>query len=49
MVSDAGVGTLLGVGVDHREVCKPASRRCKLYAALADTIRAALHRCRCQQ
>ncbi|XP_049704060.2 uncharacterized protein LOC126056156 [Helicoverpa armigera] len=47
--ADAGVGTLLGVGVDHREVCKPASRRCKLYAALADTIRAALHRCHCQQ
>uniref|UniRef100_A0A2A4JLI3 GPI inositol-deacylase n=1 Tax=Heliothis virescens TaxID=7102 RepID=A0A2A4JLI3_HELVI len=47
--ADAGVGTLLGVAVDHREVCKPASRRCALYAALAGTIRAALHRCHCQQ
>lgn len=46
--ADAGVGSLLGVGVDHREICKPSSRACPLYTELAQLIRAALHNCHCR-
>ncbi|CAH1641920.1 unnamed protein product [Spodoptera littoralis] len=46
--ADAGVGSLLGVGVDHREICKPSSRACPLYTELTQLIRAALHNCHCR-
>ncbi|KAJ8703604.1 hypothetical protein PYW07_017528 [Mythimna separata] len=46
--ADAGVGVLHGVSVDHREICKPASRRCLLYTELTHLIQSALRRCRCQ-
>ncbi|KAH9642247.1 hypothetical protein HF086_000494 [Spodoptera exigua] len=46
--ADAGVGSLLGVAVDHREICKPSSRACPLYTELTQLIRAALHTCHCR-
>ncbi|KAJ8705873.1 hypothetical protein PYW08_012919 [Mythimna loreyi] len=46
--ADAGVGVLHGVSVDHREICKPASRRCLLYTELTHLIQSALGGCRCQ-
>ncbi|KOB77844.1 putative ribonuclease p/mrp subunit [Operophtera brumata] len=45
--ADAGIGTLRGVSVDHREICKPSSRRCMLYTELTDLIHEALNTCRC--
>ncbi|CAB3231795.1 unnamed protein product [Arctia plantaginis] len=46
--ADAGVGSLHGVSVDHREICKPSSRSCLLYTELTDTIHDAINQCRCR-
>lgn len=46
--ADAGIGTLSGVSVDHREICKPSSRKCLLYKELVNLIRDALTKCDCQ-
>ncbi|KAG6455831.1 hypothetical protein O3G_MSEX009428 [Manduca sexta] len=46
--ADAGIGSLSGVSVDHREICKPSSRNCLLYKELTDLIRAALNKCGCR-
>ncbi|KAJ0169765.1 hypothetical protein K1T71_014371 [Dendrolimus kikuchii] len=46
--ADAGIGTLSGVSVDHREICKPSSRNCLLYKELTDLIHAAMNKCDCQ-
>ncbi|XP_073963920.1 uncharacterized protein [Choristoneura fumiferana] len=43
--ADAGIGALCGVSLDHREICKPSSRRCILYTELKELIHAAL-KCR---
>ncbi|XP_026744903.1 uncharacterized protein LOC113506260 [Trichoplusia ni] len=45
--ADAGVGSLAGVSVDHREICKPAGRACPLYRELARLVTDALHTTRC--
>lgn len=39
--ADAGVGSVEGAGVDHRQVCKPSSRRCPLYTRLTALIHTA--------
>ncbi|XP_075989424.1 uncharacterized protein LOC142985254 isoform X2 [Anticarsia gemmatalis] len=46
--ADAGIGSLHGVSVDHREICKPSSRRCLLYTELTGLIHSALNKCQCQ-
>ncbi|KAL4714773.1 hypothetical protein ACJJTC_002632, partial [Scirpophaga incertulas] len=45
--ADAGIGALNGVSVDHREICKPASRSCLLYKELMALMRSALNQCKC--
>ncbi|XP_063836831.1 uncharacterized protein LOC135085977 [Ostrinia nubilalis] len=46
--ADAGIGSLYGVPVDHREICKPTSRHCMLYKELMTLMHAALKKCRCE-
>nr|CAD7203453.1 unnamed protein product [Timema douglasi] len=36
--ADPGIGQLWGVPLDHRDICKPASRQCFLYKELTDLI-----------
>ncbi|XP_063221732.1 protein SERAC1 isoform X3 [Bacillus rossius redtenbacheri] len=36
--ADAGIGDMLGVPLDHRNICKPSSRQCILYRKLAELI-----------
>ncbi|XP_013135840.1 PREDICTED: protein SERAC1 [Papilio polytes] len=40
--ADPGIGALSGVSVDHREICKPSSRKCLLYRELKILIQNAL-------
>ncbi|XP_041968751.1 uncharacterized protein LOC121725735 [Aricia agestis] len=40
--ADPGIGSLYGVNVDHREICKPSSRRCLLYQELMALMSTAL-------
>ncbi|OWR47000.1 putative ribonuclease p/mrp subunit [Danaus plexippus plexippus] len=42
--ADPGVGALHGVSVDHREICKPTSRRCILYQELMTLMSTALQK-----
>ncbi|KAL0852734.1 hypothetical protein ABMA27_012560 [Loxostege sticticalis] len=46
--ADAGIGSLYGVPVDHREICKPTSRYCMLYKELMTLMHAALKKCKCE-
>lgn len=36
--ADPGIGEVCGVHLDHREICKPRSRKCILYTALTRMI-----------
>lgn len=36
--ADPGIGTICGVPIDHRDICKPTSRKCFLYQELAELI-----------
>ncbi|XP_044761831.1 uncharacterized protein LOC123319051 isoform X2 [Coccinella septempunctata] len=40
--ADLGIGKKCGVGLDHREICKPAGRDCFLYVELIKLIKKAL-------
>ncbi|XP_013174481.1 PREDICTED: uncharacterized protein LOC106122889 [Papilio xuthus] len=42
--ADPGIGALSGVSVDHREICKPSSRKCLLYRELKILIQNALNK-----
>ncbi|XP_047518625.1 uncharacterized protein LOC125058565 isoform X3 [Pieris napi] len=42
--ADPGRGSLHGVSVDHREICKPTSRHCTLYTELISLMRTALNK-----
>ncbi|CAH2101472.1 unnamed protein product [Euphydryas editha] len=42
--ADPGIGALFGVSVDHREICKPSSRKCLLYRELMTLMDDALNR-----
>ncbi|XP_045781667.1 uncharacterized protein LOC123878506 isoform X2 [Maniola jurtina] len=42
--ADPGIGSLNGVDVDHREICKPSSRKCLLYQELMTLMETALNR-----
>ncbi|XP_050359477.1 uncharacterized protein LOC126779497 [Nymphalis io] len=42
--ADPGIGTLYGVSVDHREICKPSSRECLLYKELMTLMEASLNK-----
>ncbi|CAH2226648.1 jg14649, partial [Pararge aegeria aegeria] len=42
--ADPGIGSLNGVDVDHREICKPSSRSCLLYRELMTLMEAALNK-----
>ncbi|CAH2062491.1 unnamed protein product, partial [Iphiclides podalirius] len=44
--ADPGIGVLSGVSVDHREICKPSSRKCLLYRELKALITHALNNIR---
>ncbi|CAK1587912.1 unnamed protein product [Parnassius mnemosyne] len=46
--ADPGIGALSGVSVDHREICKPSSRKCLLYRELKILIQNALSKHRQQ-
>ncbi|XP_034837809.1 putative leucine-rich repeat-containing protein DDB_G0290503 [Maniola hyperantus] len=41
--ADPGIGSLNGVDVDHREICKPSSRECLLYQELMTLMETALN------
>ncbi|CAG9574091.1 unnamed protein product [Danaus chrysippus] len=47
--ADPGVGSLHGVSVDHREICKPTSRRCILYKELMTLMSTALQNYKVQR